>query len=260
MEIALGVAVLDRVVAERLAQRLGHLGASGRAHCDVRLRRQARARCARPPSGGSRARRARRVSPSCASQAARNVPVAADRLAEPLARSRARGGCSGRRARRAAPPRRRAAAARSPGNRSRGTPSAGGGSRSRSAPRRAAAGRAASPSSRRSPPCRTRGRRGSRGEALEAEPRRVDLLEVLAGQPADDRPARRGDGDEALALELAQAGAHRRRRDAELLREIALDERRPRGQLAVDDQIAQRLAPRAARPTRGPRAGRSVGT
>ena len=80
-----------------------------------------------------------------------------------------------------------------------------------------------------------------RREPLEAEPRRVDLLEVLAGQPAHDRAARRRDGDEALALELAQAGADRRRRDAELLREVALDERRARRQLAVDDQLAERL-------------------
>ena len=80
-----------------------------------------------------------------------------------------------------------------------------------------------------------------RREALEAEPRRVDLLEVLARQPAHDRAAGRGDGDEALALELAQAGADGRRRDAELLREIALDERRARGKLPVDDELAERL-------------------
>ena len=80
-----------------------------------------------------------------------------------------------------------------------------------------------------------------RRESLEAEPRRVDLLEVLARQPAHDRPARRGDGDEPLALELAQTGPHGRRRDAELLREIALDERRAGRKLAVDDEIAERL-------------------
>lgn len=53
------------------------------------------------------------------------------------------------------------------------------------------------------------GRAGSepRREALEPEPRRVDLLEVLARQPADERAAGRSDNDESLALELAEPGA-----------------------------------------------------
>ena len=78
------------------------------------------------------------------------------------------------------------------------------------------------------------------GEALEAEPCRVDLLEVLARQPAHDGAPGRGDGDEALALELAQPGADRGRRNSELLREIALHERRPLRQLPVDDQVTER--------------------
>ena len=85
-----------------------------------------------------------------------------------------------------------------------------------------------------------RARPKPRREALEAEPRRIDLLEVLAGQPAHEGAPGRGDHDEALALELAQPGADRRRRDSELLGELALHERRPLGQLPVDDQLAER--------------------
>src|SRR4051812_4927562 len=44
----------------------------------------------------------------------------------------------------------------------------------------------------------------ARGEAFEPEPRRIDLLEVLAGQPAHHRPARLADLDEPDALELGQ--------------------------------------------------------
>ena len=171
VEVALGVAVLDRVGAERLAQRLGDLVDASRS-LGVRLGREARRGAIDRPA---EALVHHALGAVAVLRLARGeeLLVAADRLAEPLARSRARGGCSDRRARRGGRPRRRAAAARSPGNRSRGTPSADGGSRSRSAPRRAAAGRAASPSSRRSPPCRTRGRRGSpRGPRGRAAPRR----------------------------------------------------------------------------------------
>ena len=79
-----------------------------------------------------------------------------------------------------------------------------------------------------------------RCQALEAEAGGIDLLEVLAGEPAHDRTPRRRDGHEALALELAQRGANGSRRDAELLCEVALNERRFRRKLAVDDQLAQR--------------------
>ena len=85
-----------------------------------------------------------------------------------------------------------------------------------------------------------RGRAHAGGEALEPEPGGVDLLEVLAREPADDGTAGGRDRDEALALELAEAGADRGRRDAELLREVALHERRPLGELPVDDQLAKR--------------------
>jgi hypothetical protein len=77
-------------------------------------------------------------------------------------------------------------------------------------------------------------------EPFEAEPRRVDLLEVLARQPAHHGAPGGRHGDEALALELAQPGPDRCRRDAELLREVALHERRPLRQLPVDDELAQR--------------------
>ncbi len=85
-----------------------------------------------------------------------------------------------------------------------------------------------------------RGRTESRGEAFQAQPGGVDLLEVLTRQPADERPSRRAHRDEALALELAQPRANRRRGDAESFREIALDERRPLGQRAAHDQVPQR--------------------
>ena len=55
------------------------------------------------------------------------------------------------------------------------------------------------------------------------------------------RAARVADLDEARALELGQAEADRRLRDAEPLCEVALHERRSLRQLPADDQLAQRL-------------------
>ena len=79
-----------------------------------------------------------------------------------------------------------------------------------------------------------------RGEALEPEPGRVDLLEVLARQPAHDGAAGRGHRDEALPLELAQPRPDGCGRDPELRCEVALHERRPRRERSVDDQLAER--------------------
>ena len=78
-------------------------------------------------------------------------------------------------------------------------------------------------------------------ETLQAEPRRVDLLEVLARQPADEGAPGRADRDEAFALEPAQARPHRCLRDAEPRGELPLHELRALGQLAGDDQRAERL-------------------
>ncbi len=69
----------------------------------------------------------------------------------------------------------------------------------------------------------------ARGEPLEPEPRGVELLEVLAREPADERPPVVADLDEARALERDERVAHRRLRDAEPLGEVALHERRPLG-------------------------------
>ena len=80
-----------------------------------------------------------------------------------------------------------------------------------------------------------------RRETLQPEPRRVDLLEVLARQPADEGAPGRADRDEAFALEPAEARPHRRLRDAEPRRELPLHELRALGQLPGDDQRAQRL-------------------
>ena len=85
-----------------------------------------------------------------------------------------------------------------------------------------------------------RGDADPRREPLEPEPRGVDLLEVLARQPADERAARLADLDEPLALERREADADRRLRDAEPLGEVPLHERRPGRQLPADDQVAER--------------------
>ena len=89
---------------------------------------------------------------------------------------------------------------------------------------------------------RADGRRAEPGrKALQAEPRRVDLLEVLARQPADEGATGRADRDEALALEPAEARPHRSLRDAEPGGELPLHELRALGQLPGDDQRAERL-------------------
>ena len=86
------------------------------------------------------------------------------------------------------------------------------------------------------------GRRAEpRGEPLEPEPRGVQLLQVLAREPADERAAVVGDLDEPGALERDERVADRRLRDAEPLGEVALHERRALRQPAGDDQLAQRL-------------------
>ena len=166
VEVALGVAVPDR--DRRRAPRAAPRATSASVALTRPPPRTGRSSAVRP--------NAQRMlscttcsarSPSCASHAARKLLVAADRLAEPLARSRGRAGCSDRPARTAARPRRRAAGGRSPGSRSRGTPSAGAGTPARPARRRAAAGRAASPSCARSPPRPT-----ARAPSLAARPSR----------------------------------------------------------------------------------------
>ena len=86
------------------------------------------------------------------------------------------------------------------------------------------------------------GRRAeARREPLEPEPRGVQLLQVLAREPADERAAVVGDLDEPGALERDERVADRRLRDAEPLGEVALHERRSLRQPAGDDQLAQRL-------------------
>ena len=77
-------------------------------------------------------------------------------------------------------------------SRSRGSPSAPAGSRRR--PARFASAVELARASRASAPARpspTAAAPTPRREALEPEPRGVDLLQVLAGQPADERAARR---------------------------------------------------------------------
>ena len=59
--------------------------------------------------------------------------------------------------------------------------------------------------------------------------------------PAHRRAAVGADLDEPFALELGEGDPDRRRRDAEALRQVAMDERRPLGELAGDDQRAERL-------------------
>jgi hypothetical protein len=78
-------------------------------------------------------------------------------------------------------------------------------------------------------------------EALEPEPRGVDLLEVLARQPADVGAPGRADDDEAFPLEPAEARPHRGLRDAEPRRELPLHELRPLRQLPAHDQRTERL-------------------
>ena len=81
-----------------------------------------------------------------------------------------------------------------------------------------------------------RGRADARREALEPEPRGVDLLEVLARQPADERPAGLARPRRAPRARAPKPDPDGCLRDAEPLREVALDERRPLRQLAADDQ------------------------
>ena len=79
-----------------------------------------------------------------------------------------------------------------------------------------------------------------RREPLEAEARGIDLLEVLARQAAHERAAVSPTSTRPSRSSCRQADADRRLRDAEPLREVALHERRPLGQLPADDQVAER--------------------
>ena len=79
------------------------------------------------------------------------------------------------------------------------------------------------------------------GEAFQAEPRRGDLLEVLAAETGDRGATRVADLDQAGALELDEAEPYRRLRDAEPFGEVALDERCALGELTGDDEVPQRL-------------------
>ena len=239
MEVALGLAVSDPVIAPS-ASRSARV-TSARAAVTRRPPRTGRSSAAR-----SNAQRmlsctiSSARSPSARLARREEALVAPDGLAEALRRWRGRAGCSDLRARTGARPRRRAAVGRWPGSRSRGTPTADAGTRARPARRRDAAGRASVSFMRGDVLPADRAGSEPRREALEPEPRRIDLLEVLPRQPAHERAPGGGDRDEALALELAEPGANGRRRDAELLGELALHERRALGQLSVDDQLAER--------------------
>src|SRR5262249_49331587 len=81
----------------------------------------------------------------------------------------------------------------------------------------------------------------ARCEAFEAEARGVDLLEVLTRQSADERAPGPGHLDESVAGELREADAHRRLRDPDAVGEVSLDERRPLGELAGDDHLAEEV-------------------
>ena len=175
-----------------------------------------------------------------ASQARVGTAVVADRAAEALARSRARGGCS-------APPRQK--------------------SRSTSATRRGAAGglvadRRGTPSGRAGRPstsCRFARRSSSREQRrIRATSRRSDARPRRRARRAPrGRAARRRSprGPRASAGSRARGPCRRPRRarraraptspmpdrrlrDAEPLREVALHERRSLRQLAADDQLA----------------------
>ena len=185
-------------------------------------RRPATGRPRRGRSRGSPARPRRRRGPRRL-RGTRGSTRPTARSARP---SRGRGGCSARRARRAARPRPRAASGPRPGSRSRGSPSAPAGSRRRPALLGEPVEVAHQHAHPRHVPSVDRDRADARREPLEAEPRRVDLLEVLAREPADERPARVADLDEPLALELREPDPDRRLRDAEPLGEVALHERR----------------------------------
>ena len=91
----------------------------------------------------------------------------------------------------------------------------------------------------------------ARGQPLEAEAGGIDLLEILAGEPADERASRVADLDETLALELGEPDADRRLRDAESLGEVALHERRPLRELSAEDERRVTRRQREPRPNRG---------
>ncbi len=76
-------------------------------------------------------------------------------------------------------------------------------------------------------------------EPLEPQARGIDLLEILARQAAHERAAGLADLDQPLPLERREADAHGCLGDAEPLSQVALHERRPRRQLAADDQVAE---------------------
>ena len=239
VQVALGVAVRDaRVLAERVDERLAEL-LDGDAHAELRFRRQA-ARDAVDRPAQAVLGRALGGEPVVRLAVREERRVAAERLLEPL-RGREHDPVVPLGAPvepldlldEAAPAARPVAGAvELPAEREVGVDVLVGRGSLELAQRLPHARELARPDGFRAEPSR---------QTLQPEPRRVDLLEVLARQPADEGAPGRADGDEAFALEPAEARPHRGLRDAEPRRELPLHELRALGQLAGDDQRAQRL-------------------
>ena len=84
-------------------------------------------------------------------------------------------------------------------------------------------------------------RRAAHGHALEREPDREQLAQLLDVEPHHLRAVMRHVLGEAERLELAHRLADRRDAHAERAREILEPKRRPGRQLAHDDRLAQAL-------------------
>ena len=84
-----------------------------------------------------------------------------------------------------------------------------------------------------------RGRAAAHRRRLELEPHREQVVEILRAEANRHHPPVRARLDEALALEHLERAADRAAADRELGRELRLDERRPLGERAAHDRLAQ---------------------